>query len=353
MSPSKRPQIVTDVVEVTEADGERHAAFVTEGDEPALAIDDPRLDPFRPDPDVVKLYVSRNMPNGQTDVDYLMRQWRKRRNVSLVGDTQGGKTMLVSVLACRIGEELGIGMPVPIFLLSASNGITDFDLFGQVTAWTDPDTGRECLVWLPGICSLAAKVGGILYLDEMNMMLERVTSSINPMADWRRTFINRNKAVRVDGDGFMPEVVKLNPLTWLVGTMNPGYRGAGPLNQAFANRFKTFDWKYNESVERKLIPNEAVRALGDALRQARALGTIKTPVGTAALMEMSADVAEDGVEMGIYVLRSMMESEDDKLKLDEIIEARSFRHLLNNAAQGAHPLAGSGEDALNEDDPFG
>ena len=32
-------------------------------------------------------------------------------------------------------------------------------------------------MWLPGVVDLAAQVGGILYLDEVNAMGERVTSS--------------------------------------------------------------------------------------------------------------------------------------------------------------------------------
>jgi MoxR-like ATPase len=344
--PTKRPTIVKDTVSV---DGETLVVADTEG----LTIDDPRLDAYRPDPQLVKQYVTRNLPNGQTDIEYLMRQWRKRKNVLLVGDTQGGKTMLVNVLACLIGEELGIGKPVPVFTLSASNGITDFDLFGQTTAWTDPDTGQEHLVWLPGQADLAARVGGIFYLDEVNMMPERVTSSVHPMADYRRMFVNRNKAVKVPGDGFMPEVIKLNDKTWIVGTMNPNYRGAGALNEAFANRFKHLDWKYNDSVERKLIPNEAVRTLGDALRQLRALGKIKTPIGTSALMQLADDLVEDGVEMALYVLKSMF-TQDEKPYIDEVVETRSFKTLLSNSAQGLHPLTGSGSGIMDDpENPFG
>jgi MoxR-like ATPase len=308
-----------------------------------LTIDDPRLDMFRPDPNLVLQYVTRKMPNGQTDVEYLLSKWEKRENILLVGDTQGGKTMLVNVLAILIGERMGLGKPVPVFTLSASNGITDFDLFGQQTAWTDPDTGVESLVWLPGLVDIAARVGGILYLDEVNMMPERVTSSLHPVSDYRRSFVNRNKAVKVPNDGFMPESVKVTDDLWIVGTMNPNYRGAGALNEAFSNRFRWLDWQYDPTVEHKLIPNEAVRTLGDALRQARATGHIRTPVGTSALMRLCDDVLDDGVDMALFSLRSMFTT-DEKLVVDEIIESRSFKALIANAAEGRHPLAGSGDD---------
>jgi hypothetical protein len=38
--------------------------------------------------------------------------------------------------------------------------------------------------------------------------------------------------------------------------------------------------------------------------------------------------------------------------VDEIIESRSFKTLLQNAVDRAHPLTGSGEGALDPDSPF-
>jgi MoxR-like ATPase len=297
-----------------------------------LTIDDPRLDMLRPATALLEEYVGREMPNGQTDTEYLLDCWHRRENVLLVGDTQGGKTMLVNVMAILLGQEMGLGRAVPVFTLSASSGITDFDLFGQPTAWTDPD-GVEHIVHLPGVVDMAARVGGILYLDEVNMMPERVTSSIHPITDWRRSFTNRTKAVKVPGDGFMAEQVKLHDDLWVVGTMNPNYRGAGALNEAFANRFRFLRWDYNPDVERTLIPNEGVRLLGDALRTARATGHLRTPVGTSALMRLASDVADTGVDMALYCLLSMF-TQDEVPVVEEIIESRSFRSLIVSMPSG-------------------
>jgi energy-coupling factor transporter ATP-binding protein EcfA2 len=299
----------------------------------SLTIDDPRLDMLRPDPALLDEYVSRQLPNGEKDTDYLLRRWHKRENVLIVGDTQGGKTMLVNVMAILIGMEMGLGKAVPVFTLSASSGITDFDLFGQPTSYTDPVTGQDSIVYLPGMVDLAARVGGIFYGDEWNMMPERVTSSLHPITDWRRSFTNRNKAVKVPGDGFMAETVKVHPDLWVVGTMNPNYRGAGALNEAFANRFRFLRWDYNPDVEKTLIPNEGVRLLGDALRTARATGHLRTPVGTSALMRLATDVAEDGVDMALYCLLSMF-TQDEVPVVEEIVESRSFRSLLVSMPTG-------------------
>lgn len=315
-----------------------------------LTIEDPRLDMLRPDPALLDEYVTREMPNGQTDVEYLLDCWRRRENVLLVGDTQGGKTMLVNVMSILAGQDMGHAKPLPVFTLSASSGITDFDLFGQPTAWTDPSDNAEHIVQLPGVVDMAARVGGILYLDEVNMMPERVTSSLHPVTDWRRSFTNRNKAVKVPGDGFMAEMVKLNDNLWIVGTMNPNYRGAGALNEAFTNRFRFLRWDYNTEVERTLIPNEGVRLLGDALRTARATGHLRTPIGTAALMRLAGDVSDVGVDMAIYCLLSMF-TQDEVPVVEEIIEARSFRSLIVSMPTGV-PTGWPTGDPSNPASPF-
>ena len=299
-----------------------------------LTNQDPRLDMLRPDPDLLEQYVTRQMPNGQTDLEYLIGCWKRRENVMLVGDTQGGKTMLVNVLAILAAREMGYEKPFPVCTLSASSGITDFDLFGQPTAWTDPETGEEHIVYLPGLVDMAARLGLFLYLDEVNMMPERVTSSLNPVTDWRRSFTNRNKAVKVPGaEAFMAEMVKLHSDTWVIGTMNPNYRGAGALNEAFTNRFRFLRWDYNTEVEKTLIPNEGVRLLGDALRTARATGHLRTPIGTAALMRLAEDVLTDGVDMALYCLMSMF-TQDEVPVIEEIIESRSFRSLIVSMPAG-------------------
>ena len=119
--------------------------------------------------------------------------------------------------------------------------------------YTDPDTGRDRLVNLPGVVALAAQCGGILYLDEINAMGERVTSSLHSLADHRHTFTNRGKAV-LKGGVFMPEFVTAHEDLWIVGTYNDGnYRGMGEMNEAFINRFRHIRWDYDEDVEAKLI----------------------------------------------------------------------------------------------------
>lgn len=299
---------------------------------PITSMDDSRLDPWRPDPAIVKQYVNRTMEGGEmSDTDFLLSLWRKRRNVCLVGDTQAGKTMLVQVLAVLAGKERG-GKPLPVFTLSASGGITEMDLFGQCVPFHTFEEG-ERLVDLPGVVDMAARAGGILYLDEVNMMSERVTSALHSLCDHRRAFVNRQRAVRfVDGDTetFMPEVIHANPDLWVFATVNPsGYRGTAPMNEAFTNRFLFVPFGYSDEVEKRLIPSNAVRMLGMALREARATRSIATPVGTAALAELCENIETYGTTMALWLFTAMFQPQEIP-KVEAIITDRSIAMLIED-----------------------
>lgn len=294
-----------------------------------IDLDDPRLDPYRPDVSIVAAYVSRKVPNGMTDIEFLLDFHERRQNVLLVGDTQAGKTMLVNVLAVKAAIAMGKTKPLPIFTLSGSSGVSDFDLFGQTTAWTD-EFGVERLVWLPGVVDLACRIGGLLYLDEINMMSERVTSSLHSVCDYRRMFVNRQRAVKVPGDGFVPDVVKANEDLWIVGTLNPaGYRGAGALNEAFSNRFAWIPWGYDDEVEARLIPSNTVRLLGKSLRLSRAERAISTPVGTAALQRLCDDLQRFGVDVALWSFYAMFQA-NEQAKVQAIVTDHTYDVMLKD-----------------------
>lgn len=313
---------------------------------------DPRLDHLRPSRTKIKRYINRTMMNGMTDVQFLLtytgddhRAENEGRpaNVMLKGDTQAGKTILVEVLAIAWADALGYPKPMPIFTLSGSSGVTDFDLFGQAVTYADPETGMDRLVNLPGVVALAAECGGILYLDEINAMGERVTSSLHPLCDSRHQFVNRGKAT-VKGGVFMPEVVTAHQDLWIVGTYNDGnYRGMGEMNEAFINRFRHIAWGYDEDVEAKLIKSPAIRMLGELVRMARKANSrgLRTPVGTAALMRLEKDVAAFGVDLALEVFKGMFKyTEYDTI--DAIITDRSINLMLEQEL--AQAMANADDD---------
>jgi len=296
---------------------------------------DERLDHLRPSKAKVKAYINRIMADGSTDVEMLLRfttkAYRKKNqerpaNIMLKGETQSGKTMLVEVLAVEWSEMLGLPKPMPVFTLSGSSGITDFDLFGQMTSYMGE------LHWLPGLVELAALAGGILYLDEINAFDARVTSSLHPLADHRHEFTNRNKAVwKTTFDGtsgmLMPETVNASYDLWIIGTYNEGYKGMGEMNEAFINRFRHIRWDYDKAIEAKLIDSQAVRLLGDYLRLARQSNQLRTPVGTTALANLEQDILEMGIALGVQIFTGMFKANEIPV-VEEILEARSIFVML-------------------------
>lgn len=309
------------------------------------SLDDPALDPFRPNIDP-KNYVSRTLAGDLTDIDVMMKYFNRRDendgypvSVALVGDTQSGKTYLAQVMAFKVAEQLGLDKPLPVFTLAGSSAITDHDLFGQYRPVVV--NGQEQLVWMEGIVALAARIGGILYLDEVNAMSGAVTAAIHPLLDNRHQFVNIRKPVwdgRVFTDpvtgvethegSFRPEIVHADKNLWILSSWNPGYAGMSKTNEAFANRFKLLEWNYDEDVEKKLIKSPAIRLLGQALRNARAQRSIVTPVGTRALQLLEGDLVHLGVDFSLWAFMGQFVSQNEKIVVSEIIKDRGIEEML-------------------------
>lgn len=304
------------------------------------SLDDPALDPYRPQrPDIVKSYVSRKLPGGMDDIKVLTSYWERRKdgypiNVGLVGDTQSGKTMLVEVMAYVIAKKMGLTKPLPVFTLAGSSAITDHDLFGQYR----PDESNH-LRWMEGIAALASRIGGILYLDEVNAMPGNVTAALHPLLDDRRSFVNIRKPVQDDHGVWMPEVVKCSTDLWVLCTYNPGYAGMSKTNEAFANRFVWLPWGYDEDVEKKLIKSPAVRLFGQALRNARETRAITTPVGTSALQRLEEDLVHLGIDYALWAFTGQFTSKTEAAVVEEIIKDRSIRDMLEKEMAPPEPAA--------------
>ena len=128
---------------------------ITVSKAPVTPIDnpmDPRLDHLRPSRSILKdgRYIHRTMLNGESDTDFLLKYtndfYRAKNegrpaNFMLKGETQGGKTLLVQVLAILWADAMGYPKPMPMFTLSGSSGVTDYDLFGQPVTLHRPRHG--------------------------------------------------------------------------------------------------------------------------------------------------------------------------------------------------------------------
>lgn len=299
--------------------------------EPITDPMDPALDRFRPDANVVKKYISRKVPGGFQDIDFLLalRDMKDSNgyapNVALVGETQSGKTMLVQVLAVVAAERDGMPKPYPVFTLSGSSGVTSYDIFGQTSAVIID--GREVLVWMEGLAALAAKAGGFLYLDEWNAVPPSQAVSLHCLLDERRQFINTQKAVPDGHGGFAPEVVKANPALWVVATINPGYKGTQTMAEATSNRFRWLPWDYDAETEKALIPSKTVRLIGGRLREAAANRLLTVPVGTSVLQRLNADCAMFGVDSAIWTFMGLFPPAE-RDRVDAIITDGGLLDLL-------------------------
>lgn len=309
------------------------------------SLDDPALDDFRPNINPKK-YVSRTLAGGIKDIDVMLSYYDRRDDndgypvsVALVGDTNSGKTYLVQVMAFEIAKRMGLQKPLPIFTLSGSSAVTDHDLFGQYRPIVI--NGNEQLVWMEGIVALAARLGGILYLDEVNAMSGAVTAAIHPLLDNRHQFVNIRKPVwrgtvvtnpntgeETHHGAYRPETVHANKQLWVLASWNPGYAGMSKTNEAFANRFKLLEWNYDEDVEKKIIKSPSVRLLGQALRTARAQRSISTPVGTKALQLLEGDLANLGVDYSLWAFLGQFVSQAEKIVVNEIIKDRGIEAML-------------------------
>jgi hypothetical protein len=306
------------------------ASTVATKAEPITDPMDPALDRFRPDTSIVDRYVSRILPGGHKDTDVLLairddRQEGYSPNVALVGETQSGKTMLVQVLAVLAAQRDGLPKPYPVFTLNGSIGITNYEMFGQTTAIEVE--GGERLVWLEGLVPMALRCGGFLYLDEWNAVNPAQATALHPVLDARRQFVNTHRAVPDGHGGWMPEVVKAAPSTWIVSTINPGYKGTQAMAEASTNRFLWMPWDYDAATEDRLIPSDTVRLLGRALREARSDRSLSVPVGTSALVRLCHDAAKFGADFALWGFASLFPT-NERSRVQYIIEDMNILDIL-------------------------
>ncbi|MES2481652.1 MAG: CbbQ/NirQ/NorQ/GpvN family protein [Pseudomonadota bacterium] len=121
--------------------------------------------------------------------------------ILLTGPTGCGKTRFVESMAWRLGR--------PLVTVACHEDLSAGDLAGR---WLlDGGATR----WQDGPLTLAARHGGICYLDEMIEARSDVLVVIHPLADSRRV-------LPLERHG---ELVRAHPDFLLVASYNPGYRG--------------------------------------------------------------------------------------------------------------------------------
>ena len=170
-------------------------------------------------PESLQSLIPRNTPEfvdrGDKYVERIIRALYYFKQCALIGPSGTGKTHIVYMVA-----EIGT---LPMYEINCGLQTSTYDLFGRYIG-----LGKEN--WIDGQIIMWCRNGGILYLDEANMMKQDIATRLNPLLD------TRGHIVLTEKDN---EIVHRHPYGYLIISMNPyssEFAGTKPLNAAFRRR---------------------------------------------------------------------------------------------------------------------
>ncbi|MEM4704120.1 MAG: AAA family ATPase [Candidatus Bathyarchaeia archaeon] len=174
-------------------------------------------------PENVRSLIPTNTPEyvdrGFNYVERITRALYYFKQCALIGPSGTGKTHIVYLVAELAG--------LPIWEVNCGLQTSSYDLFGRYIG-----LGKEN--WVDGQIVTWCKVGGILYLDEANMMKQDVATRLNPILD------TRGHIVLTEKDN---EIVNRHRCGYLIIPMNPfsaEFVGTKPLNAALRRRMSVW-----------------------------------------------------------------------------------------------------------------
>lgn len=179
-------------------------------------------------PEALKKLVPTNVPEyvdqGENYVERVMRALYFFKQCALIGPSGTGKTHIVYLVAKIAG--------IPLWEINCGLQTSVYDLFGRFVG-----LGKEN--WIDGQIVSWCRYGGILYLDEANMMKQDIATRLNPILD------TRGHMVLTEKDN---EIIPRTPFGYVVISMNPyssEFAGTKPLNAAFRRRMSVWvDFDY-------------------------------------------------------------------------------------------------------------
>jgi len=209
--------------------------------------------------DKIKALLPQDTPeyvdHGEKYFERVVRALYHFKQCALIGPSGTGKTHIVYMVA----EVAGL----PLWEINCGLQTSAYDLFGRYVG-----LGKEN--WIDGQIVSWCRYGGILYLDEANMMKQDVATRLNPVLD------TRGHLVLTEKDN---EIIPRHPVGYVIISMNPyssEFAGTKPLNAAFRRRMSVwinFDYL---SVGAKISSDEValVEKRGKVLEEV-ALGLVR------------------------------------------------------------------------------
>lgn len=214
-----------------------------------------------PSIDWSRKYINRKI-NGLLDYAIYDNAMSNNENILIMGHAGSGKTMSVLGYASTRNYRY--------YNVSSHIGLEPTQLFGS---WIPTPDGH--FRWQDGPVTDLVRKGGVLLLNEVNFMPERVTTILFGLLDDRRE-------IQIMENG--GEVIKAHKDLLVIADMNPNYRGTRPMNQAWVDRFHhKLDFPYDNSIESKLIKNKALLEMANKLRELSNKGDLDTPISTRGL----------------------------------------------------------------------
>ena len=174
-------------------------------------------------PEEMDELIPQNTPifldNGENYVERIARAFAYFKQCALIGPSGTGKTHIVYMMA-----ELA---QLPLWEINCGLQTSVFDLFGRYIG-----LGKEN--WIDGLIVHWARKGGILYLDEANMMKQDISTRLNPILDARGHIVLTEKD---------SELIPRHPHAYMIISMNPvssEFAGTKPLNAAMRRRMSVW-----------------------------------------------------------------------------------------------------------------
>lgn len=159
--------------------------------------------------------VPEYIDDGNQYVERMVRALFYFKQCALIGPSGTGKTHIVYLVAELTG--------LPVWEVNCGLQTSSYDLIGRFVG-----LGKEN--WIDGQVTQWLRHGGILYLDEANMMKQDVATRLNPVLD------TRGHLVITEKDN---EVVHRHQFGYCIIAMNPfsaEFSGTKKLNAAFRRR---------------------------------------------------------------------------------------------------------------------